>query len=555
MVHIHRTPKARKVFVVLFTVCLSLSYLSSFFEYTASDQIQYNSELKASPILETENTPINEDGAQPVGNITVETLNYLKPGIMDPLPEINPAKIHFTYLEYDWLGVEQAATGEIQGLVYWKGNIEIRLNESVEFEYEIDDTATILAYKPELSIPNKGDLISMNINSTLIDLDEVEISKNGGFVYNYSSWHDLNPEDTLRVDYVYDYNITIKDWRIFQKNYNLDALIEPTYLDLYNQTYMPTYYTYTFQMGEYLESLQVDLLVNLPDIDYLSDIRWEKRFNLSDPIDFENTTQLSNSTFRFTDIDIDTKIYIGHFETNHTIEVVNEFSDYWSKDYLFTGKVTRIREFDISVVDGPPTIGVSNYRLNLTEFLFDEVIEVTSAFGRNVTSHDLKNEGANGTRLDFPLGEGLEISTEYFLVLDEIDTIVVKYTVPSSLAIKVVDKINNPLRKADVKLNFGNSTNATYGTMISEELVIPYAYKITSSLGMVYYPDVPRGNYTVDVFYNGKQVAFGIPIDTYTNDIVVFSLVPHFPTWMIIFASTSALIGIVGYIIMKKAQF
>jgi len=538
---------------MIFLIGLSLTYLSTLLIYSPTEPLKVNTEPHMSGSLETDYTPINLDGIQPVGNITIETINSLGEGVMETTSVgINPQNITFTYLGYEWLGIQQIAFAESHSTEYYVGNIEIRLNETVQFHYYANDTLTLLNYKPEL---NRGELISMTINSTPIDVEEVEISQFGGFNYNYSSYHNINPEDTLVVSYLYDYNVTIRNWRLLQKRYPTSP-IESPFINLYQHTNFESYYNYTFQFGNFNVDLDVDVLVNIPDVDYLYDFFWQKRYNLTTTLEFEDVIQLSNGTFRLNNIPVDSKSYIVDFLTNHTVELTNQFSEYWRRDYLTDGKTTRVRDFDITVVEGPPTILVSNFRLNMTEFNFEEVLEVTSGFDRRIATFNLRDIGnrtQNGTRIDFLGGEEL-LASDYYLVLNEVDTISIKYDAPASLTIQVVDKINVPLKNAEVKLNFGNSTNATYGTFISEDFSLPYAYKISNSLGFVYYPDVPRGNYTVEVFYQNKLVADGVSIDTTSEINVILTSVPHFPTWMIIFASTSAIIGTVGYVIFKKAK-
>ena len=412
-----------------------------------------------------------------------------------------------------------------------------------------------MSYLPELGKP---ELIEMTINEDIIDIDDVEKSTFNGFLYNYSSYHNADPAGTLTVEYTYDSNVTISRWRLQPKQHPYSP-VETPFIDLYEASNIQSYYNYSFQMGEFNVELNVDLLVNLPDIEYIDindDLTWQKQFNSTYVEEFTDLTQLDNNTFRLPDLDIDSKFYILDFTLNYTIEVVNEFSDFWRKDYLVDGTSTRIREFDIAVVDGPDTILASNFALNISEFYYEEFIEVSSNFERPVGSYNMRNVGdrtLNGTRLDFLSGT-LGLYSEYYLQKGEVDTIFVKYTASESLTIKIVDKINTPLNKAEVKLNFGTSTNATYGTYISEDFILPYAYKISNSLGMVYYPHTPRGNYTVDVYYQNRLVAQGVNVDSNIEVNIVYTTVPHFPVWIVIFASTSVLIGALGFVILKRAK-
>jgi hypothetical protein len=515
-----------------------------------------NSDLGISSIEETDYTPKNTDGAQPVGNMTVEKVNSLGPGQMETSNVgVDPQNISFSYIDYDFQGVQQIAYAEIQGNDWWTGKIELRFNETIRYDYYANDTATLLSYRPELPRP---EIIGMMINSTPVDIDKVEKSSLNGFLYNYSSYHKSEPTGTLIVEYLYDSNITISRWRLRQKQFPYSPEESP-YINLREPATIQSYYNYTFQMGEFNLDLNVDLLVNLPDVEYITindDLIWMKQFNATYTEDFEDLTQLSNKTFRLPDLDIDSKFYILEFSLNHTIEIVNKFSDYWSRDYLVGGTSTRIREFDISVIEGPETILVSNFLLNISDFFYEEFMEVTSNFGRPIETYNMRNIGdrtQNGTRIDF-YGGYLGLTADYYLMKGEVDTISLKYRAPLTLNLKVVDRINNPLKNAEIKVNLGTSPNATYGTFISENLSLPYAWKITNSLGRASYYNVPRSNFTVDVYYQNRLVAQNVIVNPTTVLNVIYTTVPHFPTWIIIFSCTSALIGAVGFVIMKKAK-
>ncbi len=555
MVNIHRIRSVRKFFAIFLIASLCITYFSVFLTVSQpSINTQMNDTLQSSNMSGTVYSEINEDGAQPVGNMTIENLNYLGRGIMETTTiGVDPTTISLTYIDYEWLGVQQIAEAEFQGNDWWEGNIEIQLSEQVEYNYYANDTAKLLSYLPVASSP---EIIGMNINSTPIDIESVERSEINGFLFDYSAYHDSHPIGTLIVDYIYDTNITISAWKLRQKQFPYSPVNSP-FIDLYQKSNIQSYYNYTFQMGDFNLDILVDLLINLPDVEYINDdIVWKKRYNTTSTLEYEEVTHLANGTYRLPNLDIDSKTYIVDFSVNHTIELVNKFSEYWTKDYLSDGTATRIREFDISVVEGPSTIVVSNFRLNLTEFFYEDFIEVTSAFDRPLGTYNMRNVGdrtLNGTRVDF-LGGDLGLTAEYYLVKGEVDTISFKYKAPADLNIKVVDRINNPLRNAEVKLNLGNSTNATFGTYISENFSVPYAFKITDSLGHVHYPDVPRGNFTVDVYYQNRLVAEGVFIDSRLKINVVSTSVPHFPVWIVIFASTSAIIGAVGFLILKRGK-
>ena len=527
----------------------TLGYFSPFVMISPTSSVGLSTSSVPSSSVLLDNTPLDSDGIQPVGNATIEDIKYIAPGQMETTVGIDPTTISMEYIGYEFLGVQQIATAEFFAAQYLAGNIEVRINESVRFSYWDNDSLTLLNFKSELS---HGEIIEMYINSTPIaDISDVTLSFAGGFNFNYSEYHSANPIGTLDVNYIFDYNITMYNWRLMQKKYPYSP--QPNPFITKNRTEITSFFNYTWETGEFAVDCTIDLLVNIPDIEYLQNLQWRIRHNIGNTTDFSGYTQLVNNTFRLSDLKIDRKTIIINFETNHTLEIVNKFSDYWLRDYLVEGNSKRGRDFDISVVEGPPTIFVSNFQLNLTDIFHEEFISVSSAFNRTLTFKDTYRDfdrTQNGTTLEF-FGTLDFVFQDYYLLLGETDTITVTYKAISQLEFKVVDKINNPLRNAEVFVYFGN---ATYGTYISEETSIPYAAKLTDVSGVVSIDNVPRGNYLVDVYYKGKIVADDISVNTESTDQIVPTSVPHFPLWIILFASFSTLTGLIGYIIFKKAR-
>ncbi len=198
----------------------------------------------------------------------------------------------------------------------------------------------------------------------------------------------------------------------------------------------------------------------------------------------------------------------------------------------------------ISMVTGPPHIFLKNVVLYETAIPIDQVVEVSSLFNREVLFFD-----ANAS---VPRHYGLKVDIPY-LIVGETCPISIKYLATQTLTIVVTDTIKMPLVGANVEiLYFG----AMYGTYISNKSVQPINPGRTDENGQVVLYDVPRGNYTVRIIWQGKLVK-ETTVNTDKEVNYVFTRVPHFPLWILIFGITTVIttaVGLMYYLKNKKLR-
>jgi hypothetical protein len=101
-----------------------------------------------------------------------------------------------------------------------------------------------------------------------------------------------------------------------------------------------------------------------------------------------------------------------------------------------------------------------------------------------------------------------------------------------------------PLVGAKLKILYFEKS---YGTYISNWQIQPISLRNTDENGEVIIDNVPIGNYTVRVYFEGSFIKEAA-IST-NNDInYIFTTVPHFPLWIIVFGTINGIILLIGLI-------
>ncbi|GAI87432.1 unnamed protein product [marine sediment metagenome] len=94
------------------------------------------------------------------------------------------------------------------------------------------------------------------------------------------------------------------------------------------------------------------------------------------------------------------------------------------------------------------------------------------------------------------------------------------------------------------KLHFG----VIYGTYISNKTIQPIIPLKSDENGQIVLYNVPRGNYTIRVYWEGRFVKEA-SISTFNEINYVYTSIIHSPLWIIIFG------GIIGIILILGAIF
>ncbi|MHA1821817.1 MAG: hypothetical protein ACTSU2_06070 [Promethearchaeota archaeon] len=498
---------------------------------------------------------------QPISNITIISIDSMGPGNTSYEYPNEIYNISFHYLGYKLLNVTKAADSSDWDIDHRNSNITFIVNETARFDYWYNDSVTMLRFRSTLY---KGTLKAMYINQTLIDPENITIKEDGGIYYNFSEYYKQNNNGSLIVDYITEYNLTIADYYLYQfKPENYPYLTN-------NSNTIVGHYNLTFSFGDQNLNLTPTFLINIPDSDYVDNI-FMSQFTGGTPgantygFPFHNFTLLSNKTVQ-TSLLINSTKYSVNFDANFTLAFIHRAgSGWWSRDALYSGRSIRERQYELSVIDGPPHILISYFQVNLSSIPYPDFVNVISSFGRYVTATDMnKTIGEReevidnitqhikiysqmvGTALNFTKRKNSDDT--YYLMRGEIDVIKIRYQAERILNIMIVDKENFPLKGVEVKIYY---MNVSYGTVMSykgNEVIPPL---ITDNYGQVIVPDVPYGNYYIEVIKNGHTLVNSTVTTEYTLNIVS-TTIPHFPLWILIYASASTVIMITGWILYRK---
>ncbi|GAG68500.1 unnamed protein product, partial [marine sediment metagenome] len=233
-------------------------------------------------------------------------------------------------------------------------------------------------------------------------------------------------------------------------------------------------------------------------------------------------------------------IVLLNFTTTFGLKFEEPVGDSWAIDRLVAGRDIRQRLYFISMVTGPPHIFLKNVALYEPGIFYDPGnIRTSSLFNREVQYFD-----ANAS---IPRQSGLKVIMPY-VILGETCPFSITYTATEILKIIVTDMAKMPLVGVNIEiLHFG----VKYGTYISNKSIQPIHPGTTDENGQLVLYDVPRGNYTVRVIWEG-QVATEAIVTTDEEVNYVFTSIPHFPLWIIIFGMISGIILLVGVLFYLK---
>jgi len=146
------------------------------------------------------------------------------------------------------------------------------------------------------------------------------------------------------------------------------------------------------------------------------------------------------------------------------------------------------------MVTGPPHIFLKNVAIYDTNIYIDQVVKSSSLFNREVLYFD-----ANAS---VPRKSGLKVIVPY-LIAGETCPFSIKYLATQTLKIVVTDTIKMPLVGARVEIFL---FAVEYGTYISNQHIQPINPGLSDENGQIVLYDVPVGNYTAKIYWQGKVV-------------------------------------------------
>ncbi|MBY8985197.1 MAG: hypothetical protein KGD65_09030 [Candidatus Lokiarchaeota archaeon] len=422
-------------------------------------------------------------------------------------------------------------------------SINVKLNETLKIEYD-NPSQGYLIYFPHFSGATLLEFYVNDSNSITKLTEDVDyiIDSTGYLVFHYEDYFQKSIFN-FTMYLIWDYHIRVSEWTLEQTEET------PLVMNDIEQEFTTRFTYYFFLIGYFvpwnlegtypIEYIDVALTVKPPDKDSLS----YQAININavdeNINDYVNQTDNSLSIELTDQFGLNNSVMVLNFTTSFNLKFEEPVGNSWAIDRLLTERNIRERIYFISVTAGPAHIFLKNVAFYDTGIPFEHAISASSQFDRTIPFFDIN--------ASVPGQLGLKIILPY-VILGETCPFSIKYRAMQTLKIVVTDIIKMPLVGVRIEiLHFG----LTYGTFISNETVQPIDPGRTDENGQVILYNVPRGNYTARVIYQGKIVKeVEITTDKETN--YVFTSVPHFPLWILVFGAINGIILLVGVIFYLK---
>ncbi|MFX1348790.1 MAG: hypothetical protein ACFE92_08975 [Promethearchaeota archaeon] len=546
--------------ILLIVLTISLIYIPLVFENSTfnSTNTGYNSNLKQSSFSKDDYTPILKEEKQALGNVTINNIDFteLEMGFYIynttyPLlwndyytNSLNLTQINIHFIET----IETAIVDNLDDNIEDRSIITVKLNESLYVEYN-NLTLGYLIYHSRL-VP--CDLVEFfidngtNITELTIDTD-YSIDNDNFIVFNYETYFQEWSTSNFSMYLIWEYDLTLNDWRLSQnskKNLIINEKIQNFTVD-FNYNFILNGRQYDQSISEstiFANDIIIALTVNLPDKNSLNDHVLELN-NVSVNIN-DHLINKTIKIFLTDDFNANQSLVSLNFTSSYILEFIEPLGETWAIDRLVEGRNTRERIYFASLINGPQHIYLKFVSFYEPTIYFDQVIKNYSLFERDF-AYFYVNVSETGK-------EGIKISVPY-LIAGETCPFIIKYASTQPLRIVVTDNIKMPLVGADLEIYYFGQK---YGTFISSDHVQPISPGKSNENGEIKLNDVPNGNYTIRVYYNGIFLKESV-VNTKNEINYVYTNYPHFPFWIIIFGSINGLIllfGVIFYLKNKKTR-
>jgi hypothetical protein len=421
--------------------------------------------------------------------------------------------------------------------------IMVKLNETLNVEYNYSDEGYLIYHSHfsrakllEFYVDNGSSIIKLNegIDYTLDDFNYI--------VFYYEDYFQKGPTFNFTMYLIWEYGIALGDWTLDQREETPLVMreIEQDFTSRLTYQFFLVGFAVTADLSGTIpiDYIDVALTINPPDkelLTYQDFIINNVDKNVNNYVNPDKSLSITLS-----DLFTPNRSFISlNFTANFGLKFEEPVGNSWAIDRLVDGRNIREKIYFISMVTGPPHIYLKDVAFYDTSIYIDEVISTNSLFNREVQFFDANTS--------IPRQLGLKVNIPY-LIVGETCPFSIKYLASQTLNIVVTDTIKMPLVGVNIEiLHFG----ATYGTYVSKDNAQPINPGRTDENGQVVLNDVPRGNYTVRVLWQGNVVKEAIvTTDKETN--FVFTNVLHFPLWILIYGLINGIILIIGALIYLK---
>lgn len=496
-----------------------------------------------------------------LGNITVNNIDFneLEPGIFiynDTYPLIwydyNSTNLKASSLNMKFVNTtELAIVDNLKENITDNNVIKVILNESVFVEYN-DTIEDYFIYHARLTPCDLSQLFVNNGTKTF-ELDaetHYSVDRDSFIVFDYKSYCQKWSNSNFTLYFIWEYTLDIIDWSLSQK-------AESNLIIVNKEQNFTVDFSYHFSiLAQKLnqsipipvepivaDNIYFALTINHPDKDLLSEHSLELNneiVNIGEHLNQDNTVDVL-----LTDL---FSGYQSEFTLNFTamfiLKFIDPISKTWAIDRLVEMNSIRERIYFPSLINGPQHIFLKYISFYEPAIYADQILSTSSLFERDLAYFYL-NTSLTGK-------QGIKVRVPY-LIVGETCPFIIKYTPTQTLRVVVLDNIKMPLIGADVNVYYFGKE---YGTYISKDRIQPVTPGKTNENGEIALQNVPEGNYTIRIYYNGKFLKEST-CSTYNYRNYIDTTSPHFPLWLIIFVIINGIILIFGaifYIKYKKTR-
>ena len=545
---------SRRIILILMIVCLStiIPGLFGIFKTQTLEFVDnFDNNLNTNKFTKENYTAVSTIKDYGLGNVTIDDIRFFNPikgGLFNwsvdyPLiaEDLASKALTVEFENYKYINTTKSATKETP-LSPKIDTIYTTINETVNVTYN-NSKAGFLIYRSRFTSARLTEFYVDNGTSITKLKAETDYTMDSQLfvIFNYKEFfHNLTLNFTIY--FIWEIQFVLGDWLMFQEE------IDPFIMQDAEQEFSPKF-IYNFLLicwgvkDDLTENLPINFLevaltINPPDKDSLTN--HEMFVNIND-VDIDNYLKADNSL----------KIELSdHFRPNRSFIILNftstfrlKFEEpvgkYWAIDRLVSRRTVRERIYLLSLIAGPQNIYLSNIEFYEKGIYYEQVISTYSLFERDIEFLD-----TNTTEIE---KIGLAVKIPY-IFLNETCPFSVKYETDHILSIVITDSIKMPLVGARVEIFL---FTVEYGTYISNQHIQPINPGLSDENGQIVLYDVPIGNYTVKIYWEGNLVKEAF-INTFESTNFVYTSVFHFPYWILIFGIVNVITITIGFIFYLK---
>ncbi len=488
-----------------------------------------------------------------LGNITIDDIsfNFIFPGFVNeniyhPLVTEDHIKgaisIDVTHMEF----IETTSPALIDNLNSETGDSVLatyKLNETIQVNYNKSE-ARYLIYHSRFTdtkllefYVNNGTIITELTEGVDYTLDDQNF-----LVFYYEDYFQEGRTFNFTMYLIWEHLLVFGDWEIEQMEDQVLEIseVEQELTPEFNYNFFLIARAYDQDLDEVLpiSFWDVALTVNPLDKEEFNNHKLMLNgieVNIGEHLNPDKSLKIKLSD-HFTP---DTNTFSLNFTSSYLIRFEEPVGNLWAIDRLVSQREIRERIYFCNLISGPRHIYLENVLFYEPGIYFEEVINTYSLFNRDVLFVDANNSISNqlGLNVTIPylfVGETCPFSIEYFTF--------------QKLKIVITDNIKMPLVGVKIEVFY---FGAIYGTYISNKTIQPIIPLKSDENGQIVLYNVPRGNYTIRVYWEGRFVKKA-SISTFNEINYVNTSIVHSPLWIIIFGGINGIILILGAIIYLK---